>query len=322
MVKIFCFNQKKCLTLPKKLDFNCLNINNKKIVYFMKKLVFLFVLIMLSYSAVIFAQEPENQDSTANNKASFGYGQVVPPKFPTGEAAMYRFLDSVLVVPQSAIDNNESGRVIIRFFVDTEGNIKAPSVQQGLTPDCNMAALEAIKQMPKWIPAKQNNRNVTGFASVPVSFKTKQVTYDYIPSQEELDYEPYVLEEKKWILEEINGEPVPDNVPEVPYFILTKDKKNKKIVEGNASCADFTAKYQWTQKRFRLSFNTKKMEMKKKKCKSKKVKVIDGDFIEVLKDTKEYRIKGSKLLLGKIERDRFVPMATFRYEIIAQKKKK
>jgi TonB family protein len=289
----------------------------------MKKTVFLLGLMILASPVMMFAQEPENQDSTAeNNGVVFSSGQVVPPQFPTGEAAMYKFLDSVLVVPQSAIDNNESGRVIVRFFVDTEGNIKAPSVQQGLTSDCNAAALEAVKQMPKWIPAKQNGKNVTGFASVPVSFKTKQITYDYVPSQEELDYEPYLLEEKKWILEEINGEPVPDNVPEVPYFILTKDKKNKKIVEGNASCADFTTKYQWTNKRFRLSFNIKKMEMKKKKCKSKKVKVIDSEFIDVLKNTKEYRIKGDKMQLGKIERDRFVPLATFRYEKIEPKKKK
>ena len=54
---------------------------------------------------------------------------VTPPKFKGGEAAMFRFLDSVLIVPQEVADNKISGRVIVRFLVDKDGSIQSPSIR-------------------------------------------------------------------------------------------------------------------------------------------------------------------------------------------------
>ena len=232
---------------------------------------------------------------------------------------MFAFLDSVLIVPQSAIDNNVSGRVIVHFFVDKEGNIKGPSVQQGLTPECNDAAIEAVKKMPLWIPAQQNGKSVNGFASVPISFKTKQLKYDYKPSSEELTYEQYVLTDKRWKLIQLESKDIPENVPHQPYFIITVDKKKRRVLEGNASCADFAARYNWNMKNWKLTFS--KIEVSKKKCKGKKEKVIDGDVLSVFKNTKEYRItKEGYLQIGREEKNRFVPLATFESEPLKKKK--
>jgi TonB family protein len=285
----------------------------------MKKSTFILGLMLMGCSFVQLSAQNSGQDSTSSKTGKvFSASQVVSPLYEGGDDAMYKFIDSALVVPQSAIDNNISGRVIVRFFVDTEGNIKAPSVQQGLTSDCNNAALEVVKQMPKWIPAQQNGKSVTGFASVPVIFRTKQIVYEYEQTQAEMDYEAYQLEGKKWVLVEINGKPIPENVPEIPYFTISMDKKKKRTLTGNASCADFIGKYQWSQKNWRLSFA--KIEPAKKRCKSKKIKVIDGEFLSVLKNTKEYRIINNQLQIGKIERDRFTPLAVFDFELIKKRK--
>ncbi|MDR3326523.1 MAG: META domain-containing protein [Prevotellaceae bacterium] len=285
----------------------------------MRKSTFILGLMLMGCFFVRLSAQDSGQDNTDSKTGKvFSSGQVVSPQYEGGEDAMYRFIDSVLVVPQSATDNNVSGRVIVRFFVGTGGEIKAPSVQQGLTPDCNNAALEVVKQMPKWIPAQQNGKNVTGFASVPVIFRTRQIVYEYEQTQAEADYEAYQLENKKWVLVEINGKPIPENVPEIPYFTISMDKKKKRTLTGNASCADFIGKYQWNQKNWKLSFA--KVEPTKKRCKSKKVKVIDGEFLSVIKNTREYRIINNQLKIGKMERDRFVSLAVFDFELIKKKK--
>ncbi|PID94680.1 MAG: hypothetical protein CSA89_01225 [Bacteroidales bacterium] len=267
------------------------------------------VFIMTIVASTLFAQNNEGD----SNGTVFSSSQIIPPKYNGGEQEMYRFIDSVLVVPQSAIDNGVSGRVIVRFFVDKEGNIKSPNIQQGLTPECNQAAIEAVKKMPLWLPATQNGKAVTGFAIVPVSFKVQKVTYDYEPTQAELTYEQYVLPNKKWKLIKLNNKDLPDNLPNQPYFVMSVNKRRRRVVEGNASCAKFSARYNWNLKRWRLTFS--KIEKKKKKCKSKKVTVIDSQVLNVLKKTKEFRItKEGYLEIGRKEKNRFVSFATFESE--------
>lgn len=285
----------------------------------MKKLFLNLGFILLGAVVSLCAYSQNDTVKNSNNSSIFNPSDITPPQYVGGEEAMFAFLDSVLVVPQSAIDNNVSGRVIVHFFVDKEGNIKGPSVQQGLTPECNDAAIEAVKKMPLWIPAQQNGKSVNGFASVPISFKTKQLKYDYKPSSEELTYEQYVLTDKKWKLIQLESKDIPESVPHQPYFIITVDKKKRRVLEGNASCADFAARYNWNMKNWKLTFS--KIEVSKKKCKGKKVKVIDGDVLSAFKNTKEYRItKEGYLQIGREEKNRFVPLATFESEPLKKKK--
>lgn len=280
------------------------------------------ILVMSAVPMAIYSQTDEDSKSTNQSSGNaFQTSDVTPPKFIGGDAKMFAFLDSVLVVPQSALDANISGRVIVRFFVDKDGNIKSPSVQQGLTPECNAAAIEAVKQMPAWQPATQNGKNVTGFASVPVAFKTKQVTYDYEPTEAELTYDQYVVPDKKWVLIYLGADQeLPEGLPNTPYFTMTIDKKKKRVFECNASCGEITARWNWTLKNYRLSFS--KVELKKKKCRGKNVKVIDGDLVKIFKETQEFRItKEGYLQIGKKDRNRFLPLATFQVEEPKKKKK-
>ncbi|MDR2684569.1 MAG: TonB family protein [Prevotellaceae bacterium] len=285
----------------------------------MKRILIILAIMVSMLAKSVFAQENTPQDTKSSDNIVFQGNKTSTPQYPGGEEEMQKFIDENMVFPQSAIDKNISGRVILRFFVDTEGNIKGITVQQGLDADCNNAAIECIKKMPKWLPAQQNGRSITSAVTVPVVFKTKQVVYEYAPSDEEIDYEQYNLANKKWTLVEISGKEIPENVPGMPYFTLTIEKK-RKILGGNASCADFTGIYSWNEKNWTLKFN--KIELAKKKCKSKKIKVIDGDFISLLKSTTQYRVEDGKLTIGKIVRDRFTPIAVFEYEILKEKGKK
>ena len=87
-------------------------------------------------------------DTVVDQATLLQTSDVTPPKFKGGEAAMFRFLDSVLIVPQEVADNKISGRVIVRFLVDKDGSIQSPSIQRSLSPDCDKAALEAVSTHP------------------------------------------------------------------------------------------------------------------------------------------------------------------------------
>ncbi|MDR0829399.1 MAG: TonB family protein [Prevotellaceae bacterium] len=286
----------------------------------MKKLIFILAIMAVALVNTVVAQDNAKKDYV------FQESKSTTPQYPGGEAAMQQFIDDSLQYPQSAIDNNVSGRVMVGFVVDAEGIIKGITIQQGLDDDCNAAAKECIAKMPKWIPGQMNGRNTTSRVSVPVVFKTKQVVYEYEQTEEEADYEIYQLFEKKWVLVEIVGKEMPEKTPNTPYFHFTFDKKNKKkkVVEGNLSCAPFLGKYSWNEKNWKLRFTSTVPE--KAKCKigkkDKETKIIDSDFLSILKNCEQYRIENGQLVLGKIANDRFKPLARFEWEKVAEKGKK
>jgi len=285
---------------------------------FFKQSVVLFAFSLIS--SAVCAQGSTTPPRTSDRDLVFSGSQTTTPLYPGGEEAMNKFIEDNLIYPESALKDNISGRVEVKFLVDTAGMPTSVHIQSGLTPDCNLAAMEVVKKMPAWIPAMRGNRKTTGFVTVPVIFKTRQVTYEYTASDEETDYEPYRLEGKKWSLVEIPGKELPDNLANIPYFTLTQNEKKRKILTGNESCADFTGIYSWNQKNWSLKFTVK--EVAKKKCKSKKVKVISGEFLSILKQSNQYRIKDRQLIIGKMVKESFTPLAIFEYEILQEKTKK
>jgi len=288
---------------------------------FFKQSVVLFAFSLISLA--VYAQDTNTGTTKPTDPKKdlvFSGNQTTTPLYPGGEEAMNQFIEDNLIYPESALKDNVSGRVIVRFLVDTAGMPTTVHIQQGLTPDCNLAAMEVIKKMPAWIPATRDRKKTTGFVTVPVIFKIKQVVYEYQESDVEMNYEPYQLEGKKWNLVEITGKELPNNLANVPYFTLTQNEKKRKILNGNESCADFTGIYSWNQKNWSLKFTVK--EVAKKKCKSKKVKVISGEFLSILNQANQYRIKDGKLQIGKIVKENFTPLAVFEYEIIKEKGKK
>ena len=99
----------------------------------MKKLFLNLGFILLGAAVSLCAYSQNDTVENSNNSSIFNPSDITPPQYVGGEEAMFAFLDSVLVVPQSAIDNNVSGRVIVHFFVDKEGNIKDAFVDTGTT---------------------------------------------------------------------------------------------------------------------------------------------------------------------------------------------
>jgi protein TonB len=96
----------------------------------------------------------------------------VDADFIGGPAAWARFLNKNLSTPQDAIDNNISGRVVIRFVVDVNGNVSDVEAISG--PEgggLRAEAIRVIKRSGKWVPAIQNGRHVKAYRIQPVIFQ-------------------------------------------------------------------------------------------------------------------------------------------------------
>jgi protein TonB len=93
-------------------------------------------------------------------------------EFPGGYQGMMAFIQKNLVYPETAIENNVQGKCFLRFVVSVNGNISNVTVTKGVPdcPECDKAAIKAIKAMPNWKPGKLNGRSVSSYCSIPINF--------------------------------------------------------------------------------------------------------------------------------------------------------
>jgi len=95
------------------------------------------------------------------------------PHFPGGNQALQEYLVSNTQYPKKALKMNISGKVIVRFLVDKQGNIKDVAIEKGVDSLLDQEAMRVVSNMPKWKPGEQRGKPVEVTLSVPVGFKLK-----------------------------------------------------------------------------------------------------------------------------------------------------
>lgn len=133
----------------------------------MKKLLFLSAfLCTLSFGA--FAQSEVSTDD-----AVF---VVVEEQamFPGGMEAMYDYIGKNLKYPELAKEKDIQGRVFVNFIVERDGSITNVKCLRGIGGGCDEAAMEVVKNMPKWQPAKQRGKEVRCQFNLPINFELSE----------------------------------------------------------------------------------------------------------------------------------------------------
>lgn len=93
------------------------------------------------------------------------------PKFPGGDAELYKFISNNLNYPAMAIENNVQGRVVVQFVVTKDGSVGNVKVVRSVDRDLDNEAIRVCKKLPKFIPGKQNGQPVNVWYTLPVTFK-------------------------------------------------------------------------------------------------------------------------------------------------------
>jgi protein TonB len=94
------------------------------------------------------------------------------PSFQGGDLNTFRtWVQSRLVYPRMAQENNVQGRVILKFVIERDGSLS--NIEEMASPDKSLTdeAIRILKQSPKWSPGKQRNRAVRVAYVLPIEFR-------------------------------------------------------------------------------------------------------------------------------------------------------
>lgn len=120
---------------------------------------------------------PQEQNSGSNNTPNANQPEIfdradVMPNYPGGIPELMKFLQKNIRYPSLARENGLEGKVIVKFYVGTDGSVKDPIVlKDGVGGDADLEAIRVVKAMPKWTPGSQNGKPVNVYYTLPVTFK-------------------------------------------------------------------------------------------------------------------------------------------------------
>jgi protein TonB len=90
------------------------------------------------------------------------------PEF--GDGTYQEFLANHMSYPEMAKANGQTGKVILSFVVGRDGKLSEITVIKDPGWGFGEAAVEAVRKMPPWKPAKQNGKPVPLRMTLPVNF--------------------------------------------------------------------------------------------------------------------------------------------------------
>ena len=83
---------------------------------------------------------------------------------------MKTFIDEHLKCPEELGDIDIIGRVNLSFTIKKNGKISDIKVTKSLDPILDRIAIDIVKSMPRWIPAKRNGKPISSTTTVSVKF--------------------------------------------------------------------------------------------------------------------------------------------------------
>lgn len=116
-----------------------------------------------------------NKDLYLNKKSTEKIKTILKmPEFQGGMKAQLEYLNKKVKenYPQECKNNNIQGRVVISFYVETDGTFNDIQINKSINPLLDQCAIEIIKSMPRMIPAKdENNKDIRCKYTIPISFR-------------------------------------------------------------------------------------------------------------------------------------------------------
>ncbi len=91
-------------------------------------------------------------------------------EFPGGVEELLRYIQENLEYPEKHMAERVEGRSFVRFIVREDGSVDDVHVARGCGPLFDAEAVRVVRNMPKWIPARQNGEAVSSPYAVFVSF--------------------------------------------------------------------------------------------------------------------------------------------------------
>ena len=111
-----------------------------------------------------------NEESSYSDGNSINDREEVMPEFPGGPQALMDYLKANVIFPKIAEDEGIQGKVVVSYVIDVDGSVTDVQVVQSVHPALDKEAMRVVKNMPKWIPGKQDGKAVQVKYSLPINF--------------------------------------------------------------------------------------------------------------------------------------------------------
>lgn len=116
-------------------------------------------------------EAPKQAEVTEDNSIRDFASVEVLPEFAGGMAGWGKYLQKNLKYPPIARENNITGRVIMSFVVEKNGQLTDIKVLRGIGGGCDEEAIRVLKNAPAWKPGIQNGRPVRVAYTMPIFFQ-------------------------------------------------------------------------------------------------------------------------------------------------------
>ena len=91
--------------------------------------------------------------------------------FPGGPEAWRRYISKAIISHVSELSDADYGTILLRFMVDSAGNIRDVRPLTMKTSTLAMIAFNAVDGGPKWIPAQHDGKKVTTIKIQPITLQ-------------------------------------------------------------------------------------------------------------------------------------------------------
>lgn len=128
---------------------------------------------VLILSISLFIQTEKETTAKKNDKDIFVTVEQMP-QFPGGEMEMHKFINENLKYPKISQEEALQGRVTIRFIVTKTGEISDITVVRSIASSFDQEVVRVVKAMPKWIPGKQDGKEVDVYFTLPIQIHFRE----------------------------------------------------------------------------------------------------------------------------------------------------
>lgn len=121
-----------------------------------------------------------------------------PPQFPGGDKARIEYIIANTPYPEEDRKAGIKGTVYVQFVIESSGKVTNAKILKGVSPLIDKVALNAITNMPDWIPARKGNKPVSYEMTMPIKFSLEdKVKEDVIKDTKSDNKTEVPVEQKK-----------------------------------------------------------------------------------------------------------------------------
>ena len=145
-----------------------------------KNMIIAFVTAVMLLTGAVEATAQKQSTPRPTREGLGGGAAVYTPEqvdqramFPGGQEGMMSYMMQNMKYPKEAEKDKARGTVVVHFVVEADGSISNAHVPDSLKvhPVLDAAAVQFVKAMPKWKPAKLKGKTVRQRASHAIAYR-------------------------------------------------------------------------------------------------------------------------------------------------------